>query len=99
MIKGFETIAGTPNFPKPMFWGMAVFSASREGVVYLFPQEGRFPKLGEEAAFLDLWGNSFGPLDSYSAARKEECCHNTQSSLPGMDVQKMIVKSLTSLLK
>lgn len=65
MIKGFETIAGTPNFPSYSS-GHAVFSASAAEVLsYLFPQEGSvFRNWAEEAAISRVYGGIHWTFDA-----------------------------------
>jgi hypothetical protein len=65
MIQGFETIAGTPNFPSYSS-GHAVFSASAAEVLsYLFPQEGSiFRNWAEEAAISRVYGGIHWTFDA-----------------------------------
>lgn len=65
MIKGFETIAGTPNFPSYTS-GHSVFSAAAaEVLTYLFPQEGSvFQKWAEEAAMSRVYGGIHWTFDA-----------------------------------
>ncbi|WP_192347762.1 phosphatase PAP2 family protein [Algoriphagus sp. Y33] len=65
MIKDFETIAGTPNFPAYTS-GHSVFSAAAaEVLTYLFPQEGNvFQKWAEEAAISRVYGGIHWTFDA-----------------------------------
>ncbi|WP_439487768.1 phosphatase PAP2 family protein [Algoriphagus sp.] len=65
MIKDFETIAGTPNFPAYTS-GHSVFSAAAaEVLTYLFPQEGNvFHKWAEEAAISRVYGGIHWTFDA-----------------------------------
>ncbi|MDR7128860.1 uncharacterized lipoprotein YehR (DUF1307 family) [Algoriphagus sp. 4150] len=65
MIKGFETIAGTPNFPAYTS-GHSVFSAAAaEVLTYLFPQEGNvFQKWADEAAISRVYGGIHWTFDA-----------------------------------
>ena len=65
MIKDFETIAGTPNFPSYTS-GHSVFSAAAaEVLTYLFPQEGSvFQDWAEEAAISRVYGGIHWTFDA-----------------------------------
>lgn len=65
MIKDFETIAGTPNFPSYTS-GHSVFSAAAaEVLTYLFPQEGTvFQDWAEEAAISRVYGGIHWTFDA-----------------------------------
>ncbi|MCE7057911.1 phosphatase PAP2 family protein [Algoriphagus sp. AGSA1] len=65
MIKDFETIAGTPNFPAYTS-GHSVFSAAAaEVLTYLFPQEGNvFQEWAEEAAISRVYGGIHWTFDA-----------------------------------
>ena len=65
MIKDFETIAGTPNFPAYTS-GHSVFSAAAaEVLTYLFPQEGSvFQDWAEEAAISRVYGGIHWTFDA-----------------------------------
>lgn len=65
MIKDFETIAGTPNFPSYTS-GHSVFSAAAaEVLTYVFPQEGsKFQDWAEEAAISRVYGGIHWTFDA-----------------------------------
>ncbi|WBL43134.1 phosphatase PAP2 family protein [Algoriphagus halophytocola] len=65
LIEGFETIAGTPNFPSYTS-GHSVFSAAAaETLTYLFPQEGSiFMEWAEEAAISRVYGGIHWTFDA-----------------------------------
>ncbi|REG88477.1 phosphatase PAP2 family protein [Algoriphagus antarcticus] len=65
LIKDFETIAGTPNFPAYTS-GHSVFSAAAaEVLTYLFPQEGSiFREWAEEAALSRIYGGIHWTFDA-----------------------------------
>lgn len=65
MIKDFETIAGTPNFPSYTS-GHSVFSAAAaEVLTFLFPQEGSvFQNMAEEAAISRVYGGIHWTFDA-----------------------------------
>lgn len=65
MIKDFETIAGTPNFPSYTS-GHSVFSAAAASVLtYIFPQEGEiFNEWAEEAAISRVYGGIHWTFDA-----------------------------------
>ena len=65
LIKDFETIAGTPNFPSYTS-GHSVFSAAAaEVLTYLFPQEGSvFQDWAEEAAISRVYGGIHWTFDA-----------------------------------
>ncbi len=65
MIKDFETIAGTPNFPAYTS-GHSVFSAAAaEVLTYLFPQDGSvFQDWAEEAAISRVYGGIHWTFDA-----------------------------------
>ncbi|SFU02800.1 PAP2 superfamily protein [Algoriphagus locisalis] len=65
MIKDFETIAGTPNFPSYTS-GHSVFSAAAASVLtYIFPQEGEiFHEWAEEAAISRVYGGIHWTFDA-----------------------------------
>jgi membrane-associated phospholipid phosphatase len=71
MIKDFETIAGTPNFPAYTSGHSVFSSAAAEVLTYLFPQEGsKFQKWAEEAAISRVYGGIHWTFDAKEGTKQ-----------------------------
>ncbi|MFT4854937.1 MAG: hypothetical protein ACI8YP_001393 [Algoriphagus sp.] len=71
LIKDFETIAGTPNFPAYTSGHSVFSSAAAEVLTYLFPQEGsKFQKWADEAAISRVYGGIHWTFDAKEGTKQ-----------------------------